>query len=240
MAKHPLARYRNLAFVSFVLGLHAPVFAALVFPVLARANDRTPSSELLCRGLLTLVPLTVPIALGIIALATRSGRKHYAVVGIAVPGLILVLMLPTIWTNIPTGPPQCLSNIKQLTMAQLTYASDYEGCLPTAEHWPEVLLPYYNNETDLLICSADSRREKQRSGELPTSYTMSSRMSGVNLGELAAPGEIALLFDGTQLFGSHGAAAFRHGDGDRLNLGFTDGHAKSLAKKQFLATRLEP
>ena len=191
---------------------------------------------------LMLVALVIPIVLGIIALVRRRGRRCNAVIGISVPALLLLLLGPMFgWRSLLPSTyvwrPQCLSKVHQLGSAFLTHAVDYEGVLPAAEHWPEVLLPYMYT-TDLLICPADSRREKQKSGEMETSYTMSSAMSGVNIAQLATPEEIGLLFDGTQLFGGHEAAAFRHNEG--LNVATADGGAGRCSRDDFERLRLEP
>ncbi len=186
-------------------------------------------------------PCLVSLVLGITVLARPYPARLLGIVGLLPPLVITVAMVSALPQPVSRCKPretQCLSKLKRLAMAQLTYASDFDQCLPLVGSWPSTLLPYYNNEPDLLICPADSRHEKQKSGELQTSYTMSSRMSGVNIGDLAAPGEIALLFDGTQLFGSHGAAAFRHSD--RLNVALCDGHAKQHSRQEFGQLSFQP
>ncbi len=229
-----------LPLLALSLGLLSPFFAALVFPVLARVTHRTPSSELLCRGLLMLAPLTVPITLGIIALATRSGRKYAAAVGIALPGVILVFMLSIILGDALRGPGptiRCLSNIKNLALSQMIYASDWEEHFPPAQRWPECIFEYLNEEK-VFLCPGDNRNAKHQFAGVETSYTMNALCGGLRLDSFEKPGDTVLLFDGTKLFGSHGAAAFRHHEG--LNVALADGHARWCSRNDFLRLRLEP
>lgn len=168
-----------------------------------------------------------------------------AVIGVVAWMLLMVMGMRIIFSVLESGladdvtpRTRCLQNIKQLALGQMMYAEDYDGYLPVAGDWPQALGPYYGNETDTLFCPADSRSEKQRSGKSQTSYTMSSEMSGVNISQLATPEGIGLLFDGTQLFGGHEDAAFRHNE--RLSVACADGTGQSLSRQSFDRLRLAP
>jgi prepilin-type N-terminal cleavage/methylation domain-containing protein len=77
---------------------------------------------------------------------------------IAIIAILAALLLPVLSTaKAKAQQVRCLSNIKQLTTAVLTYVSDYGKTIPddangTAGGWPINLIDYYSKTTNLLIC----------------------------------------------------------------------------------------
>ncbi len=128
----------------------------------------------------------------------------------------------------------CLSNVKQLMLGQIMYASDYERFPPAAD-WPRAVEPYVKNR-QIYLCPRDRRGYKQMSGDLPTSYAMSRAMSGATHGDMASTARTGVLFDGTQVAGGREAAEFRHREG--LNLGYADGHCKWVGQRDFMDAKL--
>ena len=106
----------------------------------------------------------------------------------------------------------CQSNLKQIMLAALMYAGDYDGRLPDASHWPEQLLPYHKNK-HLYVCPTDETGAK-------VSYAMNPRYSGADTHEYPDAAELIVFFDADET----GAPVARHHDG--TNCGFMDGHVK--------------
>ena len=142
----------------------------------------------------------------------------------------------------------CLSNVKQLTLAILSYAQDYDECLPpdgtlplaggypSPPFWDQMLLPYLKN-TQILVCPSAGlsagytrtyRYNAGRNGTVPYG-------TGVALATIQTPSSTIWLVD---TFGGwlnnlnswgvrgEGDIAAIHNGG--VNLGLIDGHAKWL------------
>lgn len=173
--------------------------------------------------------------LAVVSLAQRRPGQWMAGVALALilPSLILLVAVEGV-VYMRTLPPHpdtvCLSNVNQLALAQLAYASDYDGRFPPAANWVEATWPYIGNES-LLVCPWDRRDPKQEDHGRQTSYTMYEPLSGVRAAELPTPAEDVLHFDGTRLFGGRECAEFRHKRA--LNVGYADGHAAVVREKDF-------
>lgn len=108
----------------------------------------------------------------------------------------------------------CQANVRQLAMAMLMYAADYDERLPAVERWPSVLDPYTRVPL-LLVCPA--------APHLPCGYAMREALSGACLRTVNDPQSTPMLFEtepGTP--GSSSAVAYRHGGGSHF--AFVDGH----------------
>ena len=194
--------------------------------------------------LLPLALLVGPVGaiLGIVSLA-----KHRPGQGMAIAGLILgvltwltalitlpflsAILIPVFFRAEDTAKQTaCLSNVKELALAQMMYVQDHDGRFPPAANWPAATLPYFKNP-QLLLCPQDSRTDKQSAGGQETSYTMDDLMDAGKPAGILAPDEAILLFDGTSVFGPREDAAYRHNGG--LSVGFVDGHAVWLEEESF-------
>ncbi len=183
----------------------------------------------------------VSLVLAFIVLARRYPGRGYAVGGtlLAIGAILLAVGGLYTW-NARRGPrplTRCLSSLKQLALAQQMYAEDWDGRLPRAGDWVGALDPYISN-TDIFICPADRRRQRQTSIGFETSYTMNELCDGRDIAAFDAPGETVLMFDGTVLYGGHDDAAFRHNDG--LNVSFADSRVRWEDKTSFQELRWEP
>ena len=136
----------------------------------------------------------------------------------------------------------CLSNVKQLALAQQMYAKDWDGPLPRAGDWVAALEPYHGSNRQPLICPEDKRAKRQAWEGIGTSYTMNELCDGIDFAAFNVPADTVLLFEGTALYGRGEVAAFRHpmARKDRLNVGYVDGHAKMLDKSSFEQLQWKP
>jgi prepilin-type processing-associated H-X9-DG protein len=121
---------------------------------------------------------------------------------------------------------KCLNNVKQLGLAELMYASDYDELYPPANRWCDATYPYIKS-WELHHCPADTAA---------FSYAMNHKLSRVSLSKVAEPMHTICLYESStgrknecDQHGSPGDSVPvppRHQGGN--NFGFVDGHAKSL------------
>jgi hypothetical protein len=114
------------------------------------------------------------------------------------------------------GPPGCITNLKALSAAILTYAADYDGHLPNALTWPDDLSRYLKTGRPL-HCPADLRKGER-------SYDMLQRWSYLRLADAEADRAILLYEIGK--FGPE----YRHNGG--MNVGHRDGHVKWYSQER--------
>jgi len=148
-------------------------------------------------------------------------------------GLGLVLAVSTAGMLLAQTPPGgtpagkqdvCLSNIRQLALGCIMYAGDYYR-FPRAEKWCDGIAPYIRNER-IHHCPADKAKY---------SYAMNPNVGGKDLGKIADPGAVVLVFESTKgkknAFdaGKSWPARARHPGGNCV--AYVDGHAKCTKKK---------
>ena len=143
----------------------------------------------------------------------------------------------------------CTSNVKQLMLAFLMYAQDYDEKFPTQYNcwgtWVFLIQPYIKN-TQLYMCPSRSTAATCTCGGpvpgfswIDNAYCINPFMYNIKLAKIDQPSEINVIADGHRdyvhfaawCFSSNrdvrdcGAAiASIHNDG--FNAGFADGHAK--------------
>ena len=148
----------GLAYKAMVLGIIALMLPVL-FPLVGY-----PLGLL---GLLLAYPLgLVALILGVVSLALRRPGS-----GMAVAGLVLALLGPLLaWhtsnaiARSMSQSPQynnCLSNVKQIQLGLIMYASDNNQMYPPAAadngaslYWPTPVLPYIKN-VQIFLCPSD-------------------------------------------------------------------------------------
>jgi prepilin-type processing-associated H-X9-DG protein len=118
----------------------------------------------------------------------------------------------------------CLSNVKQLCLGMLMYATDYDEVLAArGPNWVEDIEPYIKN-TAILRCPSRP--------ELPVGYAMSRKLIGAKLGDIQWPGETILFFEsnlgGPNPVGGPDDVPAEGVHNGGINCGFVDGHAKWL------------
>ncbi len=152
----------------------------------------------------------------------------------------------------------CGSNCKQLGLAMLQYAQDYdETCVPAAMYyatpnyytWPYLIDPYCKN-SQLQTCPSDKAsgytgivNATQQQG-----YGLHRRLSGIALAKMTTPASLVFVADAGRLLNGTGNVYYLcdesvdqsdnavppvalHNQG--ANFCFADGHAKWLAKTTY-------
>lgn len=115
----------------------------------------------------------------------------------------------------------CLSNLKQLALAQLMFAQDHQETFPNSATWKDEVLPYTKNR-QLLVCPAGNRGED--------SYEMNPQVSNMKLAQITRPAETLLMYE----------AGFPHGDPphrEGWGVAFVDGHCKVISPSAAAAYR---
>ncbi len=160
--------------------------------------------------------------------ADRQARRAAAIVR-AASFTVLMVALPLLVLGffhfgcavMVSNGSRCLSNLRQLGTAVMTYAQDYDEHMPLAVHWAELIGPHIADvaENPFVCPSANS----------PGSYAMNAALSTTSLQDIPDPAETVLLFDADApgrsfAGGQQDLAKTRHGG--LPNVGFADGHAK--------------
>jgi prepilin-type processing-associated H-X9-DG protein len=117
----------------------------------------------------------------------------------------------------------CLSNLRQLSVASLSYAQDYDEILPLAD-WAETTQPYIGSLAVLNCPDAP---------DVSPGYAMNEALVGLNVGDIEQPSNTVLFFDsdlgGPSPLGGPENIAFRHHGG--ANVAFADGHARWISEE---------
>mgnify|MGYP001163444239 CR=1 FL=1 len=141
----------------------------------------------------------------------------------------------------------CLSNNKQLGLAIMQYAQDYDERLPRTYfspptgnlHWAMVVAPYIKNLQVFDCPSYSFKWNGAWSEQMSYGYNIFFEGNGVGLGQVVSPAETVLLGDGTNFrlkpqghsFESYAVSRLvdpRHND--MANITYCDGHAKVMKK----------
>lgn len=121
---------------------------------------------------------------------------------------------------------RCLSNIRQLGMALMMYASDFDEVLPPAGRWSDGIVPYLKNR-NIFVCP--------NVPNLPCGYAFNRAMASRRLAIVGEPHRTVLLFESDLGWnGSGGPEALtgapRHDGQDTF--AFADGHAKKCSRSE--------
>jgi prepilin-type processing-associated H-X9-DG protein len=115
----------------------------------------------------------------------------------------------------------CTSNMKQLCLAALMYAQDWDETLPN-ENWPKDLEPYIGNTT-LFRCPAAPER---------IGYALNAALAAGKMGDVKNPAETVFFFEADVpddvAFGGPEAVLQEPRHADRIVVGFVDGHARAM------------
>ncbi len=112
----------------------------------------------------------------------------------------------------------CISNVKQLGLANVMYMNDYDDLMPPSDHWKSDIWPYCKNES-IFHCPDD-----KRPGAI--SYRMSDHLSKVNATAIASPAETVMVYEG-----AGGYLMARHEN--RGSVAYADAHAKLVDPETF-------
>jgi prepilin-type processing-associated H-X9-DG protein len=118
----------------------------------------------------------------------------------------------------------CMSNLKQLALAQLVYANDYRDQLPIASQWGDLIRPYV-------------KPDEYRCPSIPKGqgfgYAMNVRLSRQKVSRLGTPGQLPLLYDSSNLaWNAHDPVTSLPNPPRHMrrvnNVAFADGHVKAV------------
>ncbi|MFQ5808581.1 MAG: DUF1559 domain-containing protein [Armatimonadota bacterium] len=174
--------------------------------------------------------------------APRRDRTVWIAVGVVAGVIVLLIGLGTALLSpfVVRGRTQarqtaCLSNIKQLSLACLMYATDWNDTLPSAadpQGLQNQIMPYVRN-AGLFVCP-DAPNEP--------GYAFNPNLAGKTLKSISQPANTPMLWDaGAQPGGvqpAAGATTGRHNGGD--NVSFADGHAKWMSASGISGLVIDP
>ena len=167
------------------------------------------------------------------------------IVVVAIIGILAVILMPVFSrTNCKARGPACQSNLKQIGLAFIQYAQDYddEKFPPVANaragYWAGSLQPYVKS-WQVFQCPSEPNRKPKT-----TDYFINARLANLENRKIAAPSLTILAGDGkgdqlplyhlSQLSDAwrtdEKSPAWRHLE--RANYLFADGHAKTLKPTQ--------
>jgi len=142
----------------------------------------------------------------------------------------------------------CLSNVKQICVAILSYAQDWDERLPmcrwhdgtTWRGFREEVMPYMKS-TQILVCPSDSGASISYGASCSNSYSTMGYNTGVALAQVNYPAETYLILCGLSNYEHtpHNAwpgvcscspnyLDYQHNGG--TNVGLADGHAKWMSE----------
>ena len=203
------------------------------------------SLGLLTCGITSLVGLVV----GIIALVRinnshgQLGGKGMAVAGTSVSAALLLLMpIPAVMllpalakAKHKANAIHCMSNVKQLNLGVMMYASDNNGQFPSGTTWCDALRAYATNDK-VYLCTQGKPGQRCH-------YALNAQLVGRELKDVQTPAETVLIFEtdgGWNLSGGRELlpAKPRHSNG--YVVGFADGHAELVQAARLEKLRWEP
>ncbi len=160
-----------------------------------------------------------------------SPRKTPAWVTATLSVVLPLLLLLIVWPVGSNGKASsirvaCLSNLKQLSVATILYAGDFDDHMPSMPNWTDALVPYHKS-SDLNFCPAANPTQERRS----VYYAMNGYALGSKIG-LASDAKTVLIFDSTSnVKNAVGGRALLPREGrhqGQTNLAFADSHVRSF------------
>ena len=191
-------------------------------------------SPLTC--LITALPAVICGIIGLVKISSSKGQLKgigLAVTGIALPIIVLPVVVIALAVTMPAlnvakrtaQRVVCAQNMKGLSMAIMVYADDYEGRLPTADQWCDLLTEHADVSKKSLRCPIEP--------EGSFSYAFNRNLDGLTTADVGA--DVVLLFEsepGRNMTGGQEILKTnRHPARDRASFGgsnvaFTDGHVE--------------
>ncbi len=233
-------RSARLAVQALALALAAPAAYAVLALVGGSRRGFTPSP---LWALFLVLPPAAVIVGGRALLAIVDGPRPHPGLRLAVLAVLLgaagTACIPTVYSGILgegrmyrniARENTCLSNVKQLQLAVLTYSQDYDERAPLAASWNEALLSPGRGGGRLRAAFMECPSEPVAG--LP-SYAMNRAVAGTDLQALSSPEKLVAVFESKPGRSMAGGPELlptepRHEGGD--NIAFADGHAKYLRR----------
>lgn len=152
---------------------------------------------------------------------TQTTRRYFEYLAVAIVlAVFAMILLPVYGGSRSSIAGRCVNNIKQLTLAQLMYASDHDERLPLATTWYTAIYPTYVKTPDRACPLAPGGQY---------GYAMLDRMSGLDTAQVKDPAsEVLIIESAACLPNAHGdeSLAPRPGRHAGKNMvGYLDGRA---------------
>ena len=148
----------------------------------------------------------------------------------------VAILFPILTPGRGSGPNPCVDNVKQLAMAALAYATDYDGRLPPASSWQDALVRGVwvqgGWDNKLFVCPKTNKP-----------YVFNDALAGRDIREIANCEEMPDLWDAIRNSGDiplFWDAPDDHGTGPHyggFNVSFLDSHVRWLAEEDFRQLR---
>jgi prepilin-type processing-associated H-X9-DG protein len=181
----------------------------------------------------------VGLVLGIVALVKinksqgRLSGGGLAIAGIAVSGVLLLvapivaaMVLPALAkAKSRAQTVQCISHVKQLSLAAMMYAGDHNDRLPDASQWCDLTQTYLGRgSSPVLLCPAGKQSDRCH-------YAFNAQLSSVELKQVGNPAQTVLFVEAEDGWNASGGPELlskpsRH-YGPRV-VGFVDGHVEMV------------
>ncbi len=164
------------------------------------------------------------------AASSRSRANGWLVFAVVLLSLFIIaaIMFPyfTFYHDHGPGPSHTISNLKQIALANLIYATDYDEHLPLADNWMDVLEPYTKNE-DILHDPEIKDRKVDEYG-----YAFFKPISGVDTRAVRDPEKVPLVFQSILMLRNArsdlSTLPVIPRNGKANCVAFIDGHAKAF------------
>ena len=136
----------------------------------------------------------------------------------------------------------CLSNIKQLSVAMQMYTSDWDDAYPMAENWNDALAKYTRPRDSASLFGAKIWTCPAAKSSEPT-YALNGMLAGISAGKVSFASETVGIYESVPGRNQAGEAELlpnppRHSEGN--NIGFADGHVTWMEASQTGALRWDP
>lgn len=221
----------------------ADVLAARAAVVPPKPGGPVPTSILAIAsfvlGLLGACGITAIVGaiLGIVSLGKirrsegRLGGQGFAIAGIALSAVMLVFLIFFLTSVTPSALAKardpaytiyCISNLKQLCLANVLYAADHNGRLPDANAWCDLIQTNILGVQQAFLCPAGNKAARCH-------YTFNAKLSGVETEAIRKPDQTVMLFESQGGWNASGGLEQllkhpRHLSG--IDVGFVDGHTE--------------
>jgi prepilin-type processing-associated H-X9-DG protein len=190
------------------------------------------------------------VILGILALVkiNRSGGRlsgrGLAIAGICVSGFMLLVSIPMTAAMVLPALAKakskaqtinCVNNVKQLSLGMMMYANGNSNAYPLADGWCDAIRNQVG-AVQVFRCPSDSQGSR-------SAYAFNTNLSGVSLSSVKNPATTVLIFEcdgGWNVSGGSETVVRNPRHGQRLVVGFADGHVESVSTSQLGRLRWTP
>lgn len=206
---------------SYRFVLYASLIALTAFVALVTFISISSSvPEFVAASVLTVAVILIVFAARVLPPNEHQRRRFEAAAVFVVCFVLSAVLYPIQPPRASAKRSYCLSNIKQIAIGTILYASDYDERLPIAKVWQDSIVEYIKNK-DIFKCPV---------AKSPESYAFNSAVSGRDSTKIESPDKAVMEFEADAFaHNAHGGPewfATRHIE--KGNLAYVDSHARSL------------